>query len=94
MHAHTLRHRHHHYHDLQYVILLLVMSTSFLSFIQSAGNAAQQLQIGVVTALAYTLWGVFHHIYDKSLNWKIVVEYGATSMFGVGILWALLSFMY
>lgn len=90
---HVVAHRHKHHHNLQFVILLLLVATGFCSFVRSSGDPAQQMQIGLITAVAYGLWGIFHHYYDRNLNWKIVVEYGAISLFGSAVLWTLLSYV-
>lgn len=93
MRVHSIHHHHRHYHNLQFLILLLLVATGFVSFVRSTGNPQEQMQIGLITASAYGLWGIFHHYYDRNLNWKIVVEYGAISLFGSAVLWTLLSYI-
>ncbi len=85
------RHQHNHYHILQYLVLLLLLVVSFFAFEKSQGVPEKQLQIGSVTVSAYILWGMFHHIYNHDLRMKIVIEYTAVSLLGLGILWSILS---
>jgi hypothetical protein len=70
------------------------MATGFCSFLHASGSQYQQMQVGMVTGLAYIFWGVFHHLYDHDLNWKIVVEYVAIGFLGTSILWLLLNNIY
>lgn len=93
MHGHTHYRLHNHYHLLQYCILLLIMATGFSVFVQFTGNPQKQLQVGITTSLAYTIWGIFHHIYDRDFNWKIVVEYAGIGLFASSLLWSLLAFL-
>ncbi|HCM37555.1 MAG: hypothetical protein UV61_C0002G0106 [Candidatus Gottesmanbacteria bacterium GW2011_GWB1_43_11] len=88
------RHYHYHHHDLQFFILLLLMTIGFVSFAKSMGQSGKQLQIIVITGLAYAFWGIFHHLYDRDLNWKIVVEYVAIAGLGVSLVWTLLTYIY
>ncbi len=87
-------HRHNHHHLLQYCILLLVILTGFSSFIQTTGQPGKQLQIGIITSLAYAVWGIFHHYYDRDLNSKIVVEYIGIAVLASVVVWSLLSLIY
>lgn len=82
---------HQHHHTLQFVVLLLLLCTGYFSFVKSSGENERQFLIIAVTGTSYAFWGIFHHLYDHDLNWKIVVEYGAIALFGISVLWALLS---
>jgi len=86
------RYHHNHYHELHFIILLLLMSTSFFAFVNLSGEPAKQLQVGVITSLTYALWGVFHHLFDRNLNWKVVVEYAGIAALGSTLVWFLLFF--
>ncbi len=92
MHVHIQR-RHYH-QSLHLLALLLLMTVGFFSFIQCHGQTDKQIQVGIVTALAYFCWGIYHHICSHDLNWKVVVEYAAIGFLGVAILWILLLNIY
>ncbi|RJR15487.1 hypothetical protein C4579_02160 [Candidatus Microgenomates bacterium] len=64
----------------------------FFSFIKLTGSPDRQALIGLITALAYVGWGVFHHMHEGDLHWKIVIEYGSLAVFGFATLYALLMF--
>ena len=91
---HTRAHRHNHNHFLQYCILVLVIATGYTTFIQMTGQPEKQLQIGIVTCLAYTAWGLLHHYYDGELNWKIVIEYSGIAVLVSIVVWSLLVLLY
>lgn len=97
MYGHSLTHHHHkahHTHSYEYLILFLLITTGFLGLFKLTGQPLLQLRIGLVTSLAYIGWGVFHHLCNRDLNWKVVVEYTAIGGFGISILWALLFLLY
>lgn len=85
--------RHHHYHHLvsDYTILTLVLLTCFITFTKVAGYIEKQVQVGLITAGAYLLWGIFHHLHEGDLHWKIVIEYTTFAIFGFVTLWVLLT---
>ena len=87
-------HRHRHYHIFQYLLLFLLLTISFFAFMKSLGIPQKQFQVGIVTAMMYVTWGVAHHLYDRDLNWKIVLEYLAVSLLGLAVLWTILSLTY
>lgn len=83
--------RHHIYSD--YLILILILGTGFLSFIKSTGVLDKQLLISFITSVAYVLWGIFHHLHEGDLHWKIVVEYTSFAIFGFVALSMLLAIL-
>lgn len=87
------RHYHYHYHTAQYIILLLLICTGIASLARLTGEPLKQTQILILIGLTYALWGVFHHIYDHDLNWKIVVEYSSVAVIGITMLWTLLFYI-
>lgn len=84
---------HHNHHTIQYLILLLIITTGFFSFSNFSGQPQKQIYIGVLTAVSYAVWGIFHHLYDHDLNWKVVVEYISIALTAVVLLWSLLVFI-
>ncbi len=83
-----------HTHIYEYLILFLLVTTGFLGLFRLTGQPLLQLRIGVITGLAYICWGIFHHLCNRDLNWKVVVEYSAIGGFGIALLWALLFLLY
>lgn len=79
---------------MQYVVLFLLLGTAFSAFVRLSGLPNRQLQIGMVAAATYILWGIFHHLYDRDFHVKVVVEYLSLAFLGLGMLWILLSFIY
>jgi hypothetical protein len=88
------RNNHYYNHLFQYFLLFLLMVIAFFSYIKVTGNIEKQLQIGIVTGLTYIAWGIYHHLLDRDLNWKIVVEYITIALVGIAMLWLLLSYIF
>ena len=61
--------------NIHFLVLLGIMSIGAVSFFASQGNAGLQFFIGVVTSVAYVIWGILHHALLGDLHKKIVVEY-------------------
>lgn len=87
-------HKHNNHHLLQYCILFLLLGTSFFAFVRLSGFPQKQFQIGLVMAITYLLWGIFHHLYDRDFHIKVMIEYAGLAFLGLGMLWILLSFTY
>lgn len=83
-----------HHHVFQFAILFLLITTGFFSFVRCFGDSIKQLQIVILTGIAYAFWGIFHHYYERDLNWKIVIEYCSIALLGISILWALILFVH
>lgn len=73
-----------------YLILGLILGIGYLTFNKLSGNTEKQLTIGVITATAYAVWGIFHHFHEGDLHWKIMIEYLGLASFGFVALWMLL----
>ena len=67
--------------------------TGFFAFTRLTGNPGEQIKIALMTAVAYAIWGCFHHLYDQDLTWKVVVEYVSLALLGSVLLWLLLTFV-
>ena len=61
-------------HILHYLVLASILSGGVVAFFYAA-DSSLQLIIGVVTSVAYVLWGIIHHTIQKDLHRRIVVEY-------------------
>ena len=84
---------HHRYHHLafDYLVLSLILLTCLFSFTKTSGSSDKQVQIGLITAFSYWGWGIFHHLHEGDLHWKIVIEYSTFALFGFAIIWFLLA---
>lgn len=60
---------------IQTIVLLLILGAGLATFIYTSGDKTLQLATGVVTSVAYVLWGVIHHALLGDLHRKIVIEY-------------------
>lgn len=63
---------HHFYH---YVVLVCILGMGLVAFFLVRPNVSAQLFVGILTAAAYVLWGIIHHMIDRDLHPKIVIEY-------------------
>lgn len=86
---HTRHTRKSHTNTLHYIILFLLMLTAFFAFVNTTGRPQAQRALGVLVGATYFFWGIFHHRHHNDLNYKIVLEYLALSLLGVGLFWAL-----
>jgi len=79
------------HHHLQY-LLLAVMAIFFLLLLRmTAGDRLAQSLIIFLFAVFYMLWGVLHHIHDKSLHLKVVLEYILIGAIGLILLLTLIK---
>ena len=60
---------------IHFLVLIAILAAGVLTFIVVSPNTTLQLLVGIITASAYTLWGIIHHAIQKDLHQKIVVEY-------------------
>jgi hypothetical protein len=62
-------------HILHFIVLALILAGGVAAFFYVSPNSSLQLTVGVITSIAYVLWGFIHHAMQKDLHKKIVVEY-------------------
>ncbi|MCX6793996.1 MAG: hypothetical protein NTY06_02725 [Candidatus Gottesmanbacteria bacterium] len=60
---------------IHFLILIAILAGGISTFIYVRPNTTIQLLVGIITAVAYVLWGFIHHAIRKDLHQKIVVEY-------------------
>ena len=60
---------------LQVVVLLCILAGGALTFWYAQGNMKLQFAVGVITAVAYVIWGIMHHAKKGDLHARIVLEY-------------------
>jgi len=77
-------------HFIYYISLIIILS---LSFLLAYSNSDRDFQIGVIiaTTFFYVLWGILHHLMNHDLHTKIVIEYILIGVFGLTIIFFLLS---
>lgn len=73
-------------HTGHYVSLLLILGLGFLGLKLSYPNRILEMQIIILTAVFYVIWGITHHHQNHSLNSKIVIEYILIAALGIAVL--------
>lgn len=76
-------------HFWHYAILATIILVGGIAFFSSSDRTIK-LQVGILTALAYILWGVFHHLLENNLNLKIMVEYTLIGVLAIILLGGIL----
>lgn len=61
-------------HFWHYTILATIILAGGIVFF-SCPDKTIKLQVGILTTLAYIFWGIFHHLLENNLNFKIMIEY-------------------
>jgi hypothetical protein len=77
-------------HAIYYIALVIMLG---LGFLLAYNSTDRNLQIGVViaTTFFYVLWGIIHHLMNHDLHGKIVLEYVLIGVFGLTVIFFLLS---
>ena len=60
---------------LHFIVLVLILGGGIVSFMVLTGDVIAQQRIGIVTSIAYVLWGILHHRFSGDLHRKVVIEY-------------------
>ncbi|HLD24537.1 MAG TPA: hypothetical protein VJB96_01335 [Patescibacteria group bacterium] len=68
------------------IVLFCILAGGGLMFWYAKGNTALQLTIGVMTAVAYVLWGLIHHAIVGDFHRKVVIEYVLVGMIAIVLL--------
>ncbi len=79
-------------HYLHYFVLFAILGGGMWAFSFVRPNVTLQLLVGLATALAYVLWGVIHHVIQKDLHPKIVIEYMLIGAIAMVLLVTILGF--
>jgi hypothetical protein len=64
-----------HHQTIHIIVLFLILLSSLVSFYFARGNTHFQIIIGILTSIAYVVWGVVHHSIKRDLHRNIVIEY-------------------
>ncbi len=73
-----------HEHTFQYLLLATIAVFFIVLLSLAQGDKMAQFLIILLFVVFYIVWGIIHHITDKTLHLKIVLEYiliGATALF-------------
>lgn len=79
-----------HKHTWHYFVLLVILITGFFAYSIVGDDRVRRFFIGLVLSLFYALWGILHHLHNRDLNHKIVLEYTILALFGLTALWTYL----
>lgn len=75
---------------LEYSVLILILFVGFYSLLLLRNFKNMQLFSILIMSFAYILWGIAHHSKEKTLHFKIVIEYALLSAAVSVILYILL----
>ncbi len=78
-------------HSAYYVSLICILVLGFLLVYSNGFNRGFQIGAVIVTTFFYVLWGIMHHLINHDLHVKIVIEYILIGVFGLTVLFFLLS---
>ncbi len=71
---------------IHYIVLILILSGGVAGFYNAAPNILTQFIVGVVTSVAYIIWGVVYHALKKDLHTRVMVEYVLISAIAIVLL--------
>jgi uncharacterized membrane protein len=77
---------------IHFLVLIAILAAGILTFIVVRPNTTLQLLVGIITAAAYVFWGIIHHVIQKDLHQKIVVEYFLIGAIAIVLLVTMLGF--
>jgi hypothetical protein len=77
---------------IHFLVLIAILCAGILTFIVVRPNTTLQLFVGIITAVAYVLWGLIHHAVQKDLHQKVVVEYLLIGAIAIVLLVTMLGF--
>ena len=77
---------------VHFIVLIAILAVGVLTFISVRPNTTLQLFVGILTAVAYVLWGFIHHAMQKDLHQNIVVEYLLIGTIAIVLLITMLGF--
>ncbi|MCX6792080.1 MAG: hypothetical protein NT149_03520 [Candidatus Gottesmanbacteria bacterium] len=77
---------------IHFLVLIAILVAGVLTFIAVRPNTTIQLFVGIITAVAYVLWGLTHHAIKKDLHQKVMVEYLLIGVIAIVLLVTMLGF--
>lgn len=76
---------------VDYLILTIIVSIAILLILFFNGNKYYQQATIIGLSILYIVWGVFHHLKEKTIQAQIVLEYVLFSLLGCIIVIGLLK---
>lgn len=73
-------------HGADFFLLTLILSMGLGGLLYFRFETAAQIAVVVVMAIFYVFWGILHHLHDRNLTGKIVLEYISLSALATFIL--------
>ncbi|MEX2013234.1 MAG: hypothetical protein WD967_02420 [Candidatus Levyibacteriota bacterium] len=73
-------------HTGHYISLISILGLGFLGLNLAYPNKVLEMEIIILTAIMYVIWGITHHHQNHSLNSKIVIEYILIAALGIAAL--------
>ena len=77
---------------IHYLTLLVILGGGVWVFYFVRPNVMLQLLTGIITSVAYVFWGIIHHVIQKDLHPKIVLEYMLIGAIAIVLLVTILGF--
>lgn len=77
---------------IHFIVLIVILFFGVLTFLCVRPNTSMQLLVGIITSVAYVLWGLIHHAVRKDLHRKIVIEYLLIGAIAIVLLVTMLGF--
>lgn len=71
---------------LHVIVLFTILFGGIFTFWFAKGNTSLQLTIGVITTVAYVVWGIIHHSLKGDLYRKVVIEYVLVGLIAIVLL--------
>lgn len=62
-------------HFFDFLLLLLIIGLGLLGILYLKFDIAAQIAAVFLMAIAYVIWGIFHHYHDGNLTTKVILEY-------------------
>ena len=60
---------------MQTIVLVIILVGGVRAFYYGRPDTSLQFIVGVITSVAYVIWGMIHHAVKKDLHTRVVVEY-------------------
>lgn len=67
---------------LDYLILTLIVSVAIIFTLYFNGNKNYQQAVIVGLSILYIVWGIIHHLKEKTIQARIILEYVLFSLLG------------
>lgn len=76
---------------VDYLILSLIVSAAIILILYFNGSKNIQQIIIIALSILYIVWGILHHLKEKSLQARVVIEYVLLALLGCIVVIGLLK---